>query len=185
VSGHILYTFEDASGALKVLAMLNAPAVCQRAGGRREGASRVVRVPLEGLAVAMGAADLSEAGVPEITAHGMRGLHSTLAVDSGITGHAVAAALGHESFEKTTAESYVRRAPSRTRSSGRSSRCSPGGEIERLSYQKPGFNRFRTVSQPVQNRTGTLKKLIESVELNGIEPSASSMPFRGNRSRNR
>ena len=48
-----------------------------------------------------------EAGVPEITAHGMRGLHSTLAVDSGITGHAVAAALGHESFEKTTAESYV------------------------------------------------------------------------------
>ena len=48
-----------------------------------------------------------EAGVPEITAHGMRGLHSTLAVDSGITGHAVAAALGHESFEKTTAGSYV------------------------------------------------------------------------------
>ena len=30
-----------------------------------------------------------------------------LAVDSGITGHAVAAALGHESFEKTTAGSYV------------------------------------------------------------------------------
>ena len=39
--------------------------------------------------------------------NGMRGLHSTLAVDSGITGHAVAAALGHESFEKTTAGSYV------------------------------------------------------------------------------
>jgi hypothetical protein len=37
-----------------------------------------------------------------------RGLHSTLAVDSGITSHAVAAALGHESF-KTTAESYAQR----------------------------------------------------------------------------
>lgn len=41
-------------------------------------------------------------------AHAMRGLHSTLAVDSGITSHAVAAALGHESF-KTTAESYAQR----------------------------------------------------------------------------
>ncbi len=38
----------------------------------------------------------------------MRGLHSTLAVDSGITSHAVAAALGHGSF-KTTAESYAQR----------------------------------------------------------------------------
>jgi hypothetical protein len=36
------------------------------------------------------------------------GLHSTLAVDSGITGHAVAAALGHDSF-KTTGESYAQR----------------------------------------------------------------------------
>jgi integrase len=48
------------------------------------------------------------AGVPNVTAHPMRGLHRTSAVDSGITSHAVAAALGHESF-KTTAESYVQR----------------------------------------------------------------------------
>ena len=48
------------------------------------------------------------AGVPKVSAHAMRGLHSTLAVDSGITSHAVAAALGHESF-KTTAESYAQR----------------------------------------------------------------------------
>jgi integrase len=48
------------------------------------------------------------AGVPKVTAHAMRGLHSTLAVDSGITSHAVAAALGHGSF-KTTAESYAQR----------------------------------------------------------------------------
>ncbi len=48
------------------------------------------------------------AGVPKVSAHGMRGLHGTLAVDSGITSHAVASALGHESF-KTTAESYAKR----------------------------------------------------------------------------
>ena len=48
------------------------------------------------------------AGVPKVTAHGMSGLHGTLAVDSGITSHAVASALGHESF-KTTAESYAKR----------------------------------------------------------------------------
>ena len=48
------------------------------------------------------------AGVPKVTAHAMRGLHGTLAVDSGITSHAVAAALGHESF-RTTAESYAQR----------------------------------------------------------------------------
>src|SRR3954469_23914643 len=48
------------------------------------------------------------AGVPKVSAHGMRGLHGTLAVDSGITSRAVASALGHESF-KTTAESYAKR----------------------------------------------------------------------------
>jgi hypothetical protein len=48
------------------------------------------------------------AGVPKVTAHGMRGLHGTLAVDSGIASHAVASALGHESF-RTTAESYAKR----------------------------------------------------------------------------
>jgi integrase len=48
------------------------------------------------------------AGVPKVTAHAMRGLHSTPAVDKGITSHAVAAALDHESF-KTTAESYAQR----------------------------------------------------------------------------
>jgi integrase len=47
------------------------------------------------------------AGVMKVTAHGMRGLHSTLAVDSGITAHAVAAALGHESIT-TTFQSYAK-----------------------------------------------------------------------------
>lgn len=48
-----------------------------------------------------------EAGVPEVTAHGQRGLHSTLAVEAGITARAVADALGHESFT-TTARSYAK-----------------------------------------------------------------------------
>lgn len=47
-----------------------------------------------------------EAEVPEVTAHGQRGLHSTLAVEAGETSRAVADALGHESFA-TTARSYA------------------------------------------------------------------------------
>ena len=42
-----------------------------------------------------------------VTAHGMRGLYATLAIESGIASHAVASALGHESFT-TTAESYAK-----------------------------------------------------------------------------
>lgn len=41
-----------------------------------------------------------------MTAHGMRGLHGTLAVETGISAHAVAAALGHESVT-TTLQSYA------------------------------------------------------------------------------
>jgi integrase len=41
------------------------------------------------------------AGMPKVSAHAMRGLHSTLAVDSGVTAHAVAVALGHESVTTT------------------------------------------------------------------------------------
>ncbi len=47
------------------------------------------------------------AKVPEITAHGMRGTHSTLAEDVGVTGAIVAKALGHEN-ERITHESYSR-----------------------------------------------------------------------------
>jgi len=47
------------------------------------------------------------AGVPKVTAHGMRGLHSTLAMEAGITGHVVAASLGHENVS-TTVQSYAK-----------------------------------------------------------------------------
>jgi integrase len=48
-----------------------------------------------------------EAKVPEVTAHGMRGQHSTLALEVGITGHAVAAALAHHS-PAVTFQSYAK-----------------------------------------------------------------------------
>lgn len=49
-----------------------------------------------------------QVGVPEVCAHAMRGLHSTLAMEAGATGRVVAAALGHE-HESTTLESYADR----------------------------------------------------------------------------
>ena len=48
------------------------------------------------------------AKVPVVTAHGMRGLHSTLATDRGISAHAVAAALGHESPTTTMRTTSLR-----------------------------------------------------------------------------
>lgn len=49
--------------------------------------------------------DLAE--LPRITSHSLRGLHSTLATETGATGHAVAAALGHTSYATTKAH-YVK-----------------------------------------------------------------------------
>jgi integrase len=46
------------------------------------------------------------AGVPLVCAHGMRGTHSSLAHQMGMTSHVVALAMGHES-ERTTLESYT------------------------------------------------------------------------------
>jgi len=48
-----------------------------------------------------------EVKVPQVTAHGMRGLHSTLALEHGASAHVVASSLGHESFS-TTVESYAK-----------------------------------------------------------------------------
>jgi hypothetical protein len=41
------------------------------------------------------------AGVPRVSTHSLRGLHSTLALEAGATASAVAAALGHASFAVT------------------------------------------------------------------------------------
>lgn len=45
--------------------------------------------------------------VPAVTAHAMRGLHSTLALEHGASAHVVAASLGHESIS-TTLQSYAK-----------------------------------------------------------------------------
>ena len=47
-----------------------------------------------------------EAGVPRVSTHSLRGLHSTLALEAGATSSAVAAALGHGSFQ-ITAKHYA------------------------------------------------------------------------------
>jgi len=47
-----------------------------------------------------------EAGVPRVSTHSLRGLHSTLALEAGATPSAVAAALGHGSFQ-ITAKHYA------------------------------------------------------------------------------
>ena len=46
------------------------------------------------------------AGVPRVSTHSLRGLHSTLALQAGATSSAVAAALGHGSFD-VTAKHYA------------------------------------------------------------------------------
>jgi integrase len=47
------------------------------------------------------------ASVPVVGAHSMRGLHSTLAMEAGVTGAVVAASLGHEKIS-TTVQSYAK-----------------------------------------------------------------------------
>lgn len=47
------------------------------------------------------------AGVKRVTPHGLRGTHASLAVEAGVAGVAVAASLGHESFEGVTARHYA------------------------------------------------------------------------------
>jgi len=46
------------------------------------------------------------AGVPDVTPHGLRGTHSTLAREEGATGHVVSRALGHAS-EQVTEQHYL------------------------------------------------------------------------------
>lgn len=48
----------------------------------------------------------ADAGVPRVCTHSLRGLHSTLALEAGATSSAVAAALGHGSFQ-ITAKHYA------------------------------------------------------------------------------
>ena len=68
----------------------------------------------------------SEAKVPEVVPHSLRGLHATLASGFGATSHAVAAALGHTSFA-VTERHYVDRAALAEARSRRSREVLSGG----------------------------------------------------------
>lgn len=50
-----------------------------------------------------------QSGVPRVCAHGMRGLHSSLAIEQGATGRDVARAMGHSSETVTLGGSYAKR----------------------------------------------------------------------------
>lgn len=62
-----------------------------------------------------------------VTAHGLRGTHATLARQAGISGHAVAAALGHESVSTTDSHYTDRKVADRSRRR-RAYRVLDGGE---------------------------------------------------------
>jgi len=102
------------------------------------------------------------AKVPVVTAHGMRGLHGTLAVERGATTHVVAQALGHES-ETTSRESYISREAITGADQRRvltvlaGGRSSSGNETKNFVTAEPRVRKNRS----------------DLVELNGIEPSAS------------
>jgi hypothetical protein len=72
---------------------------------------------------------------PIVGPHGLRGTHATLAVEAGVTGDVVAAALGHESFAVTaghyaSAESVT---SARTRKVEAALSCGTPGEFRRSS----------------------------------------------------
>jgi integrase len=109
------------------------------------------------------------ASVPTVTAHGMRGLHSTIAKDRGMSAHAVATALGHESA-RTTMRSYI--AP------GTVANSDQRRVVSVLGRGAKGTSRMRNDSSPiVPTPQGDEKKSSDSVELMGIEPTASRVRF--------
>ena len=109
------------------------------------------------------------AKVPVVTAHGMRRLHSTLATDRGISAHAVAAALGHES-PTTTMRSYI--AP------GTVANSHQRRVMSILGRGVDPTSRMRNDSSPiVPTPSCGEEKSNDFVELMGIEPTASSSPW--------
>lgn len=113
----------DLDGGGRILAITSAKT---EAGVRRLRVPGVLQPLLQGLAAGKESGDrllgpdanrhwvlravariCKAAKVPVVTTHGLRGTHATLAVDAGITGGAVAASLGHESFEGVTVRHYA------------------------------------------------------------------------------
>lgn len=70
------------------------------------------------------------AGVPRVSAHSLRGLHATLALEAGATPHVVAAALGHGSF-RVTARHYAEPSTLLNTRARRVTRTLTGGDMQR------------------------------------------------------
>ena len=106
--------------------------------------------------------------MPRVTAHGMRGLHGTLAVETGLSAHAVAAALGHESVT-TTLQSYAKAGAGASARQQKVLTVLAGGqEAERSPPECKTFG-----PETFSSRLCSEKILSDVVEMNGIEPSAS------------
>jgi integrase len=113
------------------------------------------------------------AKVPEVTAHGMRGLHGTLAVERGATTHVVAQALGHES-ETTSRESYISREAITGADQRRVLTVLAGGRTHAPRNDRPITPRRGNDSQNFITAEPRVRKNSKKiVEMNGIEPSAS------------
>jgi integrase len=108
-----------------------------------------------------------QVGVPVVTAHGMRGTHSTVALDFGQTPLVVAAALGHES-PSTTLGNYA--APG-AGAAARQARVATvlNGDLAQRNAQRNA----KGPELPLRPFSELPDFTRDSVELNGIEPSAS------------
>jgi integrase len=69
-----------------------------------------------------------------VGAHSMRGLHSTLADHAGVTGHVVAASLGHERVS-TTNQSYAKAEPVAGAQQRRALKVLSAAALGRLCYR--------------------------------------------------
>jgi integrase len=113
------------------------------------------------------------AKVPVVTAHGMRGLHGTLAVERGATTHVVAQALGHES-ETTSRESYISREAITGADQRRVLTVLAGGRAHAPGNKRPATPRSGNDSENFITAEPRVNKNSSNfVEMNGIEPSAS------------
>jgi len=106
-----------------------------------------------------------EAGVPRVSTHSLRGLHSTLALEAGATASAVAAALGHGSFQITAKHYAAPGTIERVRSQVVEQALGGGGpdrEVTALASADPAALRRAVQRLPAELRAELLKALTES-----------------------
>jgi hypothetical protein len=90
----------------------------------------------------------------------MRGLHGTLAIESGATTHVVAQALGHES-ETTSRESYISRAAISGADQRRVLKVLTGGRQSRTPRShRPSTSRSGNDSQNIVTETPRVKETV-------------------------